>query len=74
MPYLQKKAVQGGRLEIPIARNALYGDLYCPNCSCWIVTPDNVFIVPGTGRCPRCHKSFKVTKEVSLESMRQQEN
>ena len=72
MPFLQKKEIQGG-LKIPEATNAMFGDLRCPNCGCWIITPDYVYVVPGTGRCPRCHKSFRVTKVVSLESIRQQE-
>jgi hypothetical protein len=68
MPYLQKKEIQGSQLVIPKATNAKFGDLSCPNCGCWIVTPDYAYVVPGTGRCPRCHRSFKVSCEVALES------
>jgi len=73
MPYLQKKEIPSGQLKIQKAANTMFGDLRCPSCGCWIVTPDYAVVVPGTGRCPWCHKSFKVTKEVSMESNRQQQ-
>ena len=74
MSYLQKKEIQGDKLEVLNAANANYGDLVCPNCKCTIVTPDYTYVLEGTGRCPFCKRSFRVTKIVALQSNIQQYN
>ena len=38
----------------------------------WKVIGKSMTVVPGTGRCPVCKKSFKVTKNVSRVSNQQQ--
>jgi len=74
MPYLQKKEIPPDKLEVLNAYNANYGDLVCPSCRCTIVTPDYTYIIQGTGRCPFCRRTFRVTKEVALESNIRQNN
>lgn len=41
------------------------GDLVCPNCTANILTPPTKKIEPGIGKCSRCSKEFKITREVA---------
>lgn len=45
-----------------------YGDLKCPTCGAVAITPDEFIVVPGIGRCQFCLRSFKVTRDVALQS------
>ena len=69
MPYLKSKPTPDRRTpgEAPPAPATLrhcslglFGDLVCPACGCQIVTPPTCSVVPGWGRCPRCHQRFRV--------------
>jgi DNA-directed RNA polymerase subunit RPC12/RpoP len=42
-----------------------YGDLVCPNCTANILTPPNLKLKSGIGKCSRCSQEYRVTQEVA---------
>ena len=73
MSFLRKKEIPGNKAQIQNCVVVDFGDLKCPNCLCTIVTPDFCIVLPGTGRCPICHKSFMLTKENATIANREHE-
>ena len=65
MSYLQKNKLSYNKRPPTNCGVNNDGDIICPSCNCIIVTCDDYFLVPGTGRCPRCKNSFKLTRDVA---------
>ena len=73
--YLCKQEAICGIAPAPTKRVStdMFGDIVCPTCKCTIVTPDCYQLLPGTGRCPRCHTTFRVTR-LSAEAARKRQS
>jgi len=68
MPYASTETVPGDAVRMLTCWVSGFGDLVCPHCRCHIITPPYMVVVPGWGRCPRCHDRFAVAPEKAADA------
>jgi len=68
MPYTPTEAVPPDVVRMLRCAVSPFGDLVCPHCHCHMITPPYMLVVPGWGRCPRCHERFAVGPEQAQEA------
>lgn len=58
---------------LPITEVNQFGDIQCPHCKTWFITPYDACLVPAMDACMRCQKLFSLSAEIALEANRRRD-
>ncbi len=60
--------VKEKKMTISVTAINEFGDLKCPRCGTYIMTPAGCEVVAGEGACPTCKEAFLVSATIALEA------